>query len=635
MLSEDVSARNDLGKTHLHLFTKLLPGLEWATLLLGIFLFTITETYNNYVTVGMCLLVMSSIARVLRTQRWFPRTNMEVPAAIFVGSAALAAFIAYDRYTAFLQFVRILALFALFYMIVEAHENWLRWLAAGFLLAAAFLAIYWPLQNDFLAFPGKLVLITQIGLAINKLTSFIPISPGLSIHSNVAGGTLALALPFGAVLTWDLWKHSWRIRSRLAACLTLIVLFGLFLTSSRGGWLAIIVTVSLSVMVILQRRFFHTSRQKLIFWTVLIVLGVLGVAVVWFTRTFDKITGVVPDANGLMFTRLQLWQQGFDLVKDYPFTGIGLTTYWMTHATYRLLIHTPIIAHSHNSFLQVWIEQGLSGIIALVSVLIITLIWIFRALDKPSVPTMGWAGLAALSIVSIHGIVDVVFYVERTLPLIGLALGYTWFAANSAPRRRFRIFSLWWVVLGVIITVGAVSIMTIPTVKAAWYVNLGVLQQSRSELGAFDPVHFDNPTMDQVRRQLDLRPAVDAFNEALAIDLTNRTALQRLAQISLSRGEYSAALEYVHRLWRAGWRDEVTRMLYGDALVANQNPIQAADILRGLPYGKMRLRGQAWYRYWLNQDYQRAAAAWNTVLLLDPQETEIKYWLALALDKIN
>ena len=71
-------------------------------------------------------------------------------------------------------------------------------------------------------------------------------------------------------------------------------------------------------------------------------------------------------------------------------------------------------------------------------------------------------------------------------------------------------------------------------------------------------------------------------------------------------------------------RDVVTRLVYSDALAANGRPEAAAKAVAGLTWAEPRLLGQAWFRYWLNQDYRRAADAWQAVLLLNPQVSGVK-----------
>jgi hypothetical protein len=74
----------------------------------------------------------------------------------------------------------------------------------------------------------------------------------------------------------------------------------------------------------------------------------------------------------------------------------------------------------------------------------------------------------------------------------------------------------------------------------------------------------------------------------------------------------------------------VARLVLGDALVAQGSLEEAAVAVRGLDWAEMRLDGQAWYRYWVNQDWQRAAYAWRAVLLLDPEDAYARGWVGQA-----
>jgi tetratricopeptide (TPR) repeat protein len=112
------------------------------------------------------------------------------------------------------------------------------------------------------------------------------------------------------------------------------------------------------------------------------------------------------------------------------------------------------------------------------------------------------------------------------------------------------------------------------------------------------------------------------FEQALAHNPANRTALQRLAQIELSRGDYPAALQRMEAARQAGLQDEVTRLLTGDALVAAGDPLRAVQEVNGIPWAGGRLAFQGWYRYWLGEDYPRAADAWQAVVLLNPGDEE-------------
>ena len=54
------------------------------------------------------------------------------------------------------------------------------------------------------------------------------------------------------------------------------------------------------------------------------------------------------------------------------------------------------------------------------------------------------------------------------------------------------------------------------------------------------------------------------------------------------------------------------------ALVATGDVEGGVEIVRGVEGAEGRLDGQAWYRYWVGEDYRRAADAWRAVVLLNP-----------------
>jgi len=650
---------------------RTLPAVEWALLLAALALVATAHTCSGWTLAAVGALAAFVTLRTWRGVMWPHRTGLEAPIGLFVLSAGVAVWVAYDPFLALLQFSRLLAGVVLFLSLPGSSTTEQRWLAAGLVLAAAVLAVCWPLQHDFAVDPAKFAWGQSVGLwatahlprlVLTRLT-------GVPIHRNVAAGTLALALPFALGLAWDGRRARRPTRTVLAMLGALAILVGLLLTSSRGAWLGLAASAFLGVMI-LARRCGLTGLQGHAY-----VRGAMVVAIL------TVVGGVVAggDTSGALMrltdscetvrSRVTLWQQGLGLVRDYPYTGSGLMSFRMVHSTYALLLHTPFVAHVHNTFLEVCIEQGILGALALVWGTWVIIGWTRRALHRSGAPPLGWAGLAALTTVAVHNTVDVVFYVERTLPLLGLALGYSWLAVGPQPaaaRRtangplnegdspfsRFGIaaeFSLQrgtvplfqrtaktrtCVGLGVLLFLAAGAFFHRPLL-GAWHANLGAIEQTRQELGRYDPSAFNEVSLDQVRRSAPLGDAEASFHRALAWQPGNRTALQRLAEISLSRGDYSRALNLTQTAWDLGYRDDASRLLHGDALVADGQVDAAVETVRGLTWAVRRLAVQGWYRYWSAPDYRRAAYAWQAALLLDPANQQLQDLLRQAHERLG
>jgi len=606
--------------------------LEYGLLLAALAAFTITEIYRPYVTVGLIFLGTSFILRGLRTGRLFPKNGLEIPLILFIISAAIATWIAFDRPTAALQFARILAGCALFYAVIDSSQNVRHWIAALLVLAAVVLAIYWPIQHDFNTQPAKFEPVTQLGLWINSHLPEVDFSflTGHAIHPNVAAGTLLLAIPFGVYLS-SVWRRAGRtVPAFLSFGATLIITGGLLMTGSRGAWLGLVGASLIAGLVWIQRRWFFNPRDRSFFWITASLGTITFIVYLMLTSSLGVLVNQIPDPTGSLVSRTLLWRQGMSLIRDYPFTGGGLKTFWLVHPTYALLSNLRFLQHAHNSFLEVWIEQGILGALALLAGTLVVATWAWDALSRVEVRVCAWAGLFSLTAVALHGLFDVVFYIERTLPLIGLALGFAWYASSYSQiavsthivNRRY----VW--IGGIILAVMLLSgYLFKPEILSAWNSNMGAIDQNHAELPFYAPQQYDSLSIDQIRLLTDLSQAENEFNRALHYNNSNATALHRLTQVEMSRSEFSLALEHMAAAWDSGHRDDVTRLLYSDALVADGQPSPAADVVRNVPRAEGRLMYQAWYRYRQEQDYMRSIYAYQTVLLLNPDNQQAQHGL--------
>lgn len=598
--------------------------IEWGILCLAVAVFTITEEYHWYITAGLLLLPVAFGLRWVRIGKFIPRTGLELPLLLFLASAGVATWIAVDKSTALLQFVRILAAAVMYYAVVQSEKPLLPWLAAGMVLITLGLALYWPLQHDFTVNPQKYPLITQAGIWIND---HFPTISGPYVHPNIAASTLAPGFIFTVALA--LWAGK---RKLLLAGLSVIVaccvIFVLVLTGSRGAWLGVAITGGLALLVLIQQKWFEVRRLRSLFWGILLLVGSLALVYLVVSGTWVQLVGQIQDPSGTLQSRRSLWGQVLLLIKDAPFTGFGLMSFRRIYAIYGILIHVPFHSHAHNTYLEVGLEQGISALLVLFWGMTVVFVWARRALVQGKGSHWGWAGLAVLCCLAVHSLFDVGFYVTRPLPLIGFFTGMTWML-NQAPLPGSHVpgvatrCKVHWLYPTFAISAGIIlAIAFFRPIMGAWYANLGVIEQTQLELTAYDDEHFIELTLDEVRQQLDLSRALVYFEQALSWDEDNLTALQRVAQISLSQGAYPQALGLMQQAWDSGHRDQITLLLLGDALVAQGRPESAAALVSGLPWAVGRLNTQAWYRYYRQEDYERAAFAWQAVLLLDPTNTQ-------------
>jgi O-antigen ligase len=627
--------------------------LEWLLLLIGLGLISFTEAFRASTLIGLAFLLAAFALRAVRDGQWWLHTGMEIPGLVFLASAVIASWISYDRGAAFLQLERIVAVGVLFYAIAgrkirakgsgnaPKKEAELRWVAVGILVLALGLAIYWPLHQDYSAAVDKFILITNL---LNWIKSHLPAVPGPSFQSNVVAGALILALPTGFGLAVDARRRGAASETLLAIIGTVVILIGLWLTSSRGAWIGLGAAVGLALLIFVQRRWLFAPAKWGAFWVVAVLVGLAIIEALILISKADHLSIPLPDPTGSLKSRVTVWSEGPDLIRDYVFTGSGLMTTSRVFSIYELLIPVPYQSNLNNLFLQIWLEQGILGEISLLGILGVVAGWAWKALRQVKEPLsntqsiLGWAGLACVMSITLHNFVEVVFYGDRTLPLVGLVLGYAYLAAppiETADSRRMlhpRVITLGVVMVGLFTVT---CILFYRPILSAFYANLGAIEQTRLEMSNYDPDDFQNDSLDQVRQRLSLDGVRSLLYKSLVWNPKNRVALLRLGDIALSYKDVSSAQNALQTAWDAGYRDNRTRLLYGDLLVMQGRVQEAGSVQKGVAWAVGRMSGQAWYRYWLNHEYDRALDAWQTVILLDPSDQNAHYWCEQAAQQIE
>ena len=544
---------------------------------------------------------------------------------LFLVSAGVGVWAAYDPGPAWAKFWLIVGAVGLYYAL--AHQPDLEHLnisLAFFAVFGAALSLYFFATNDWDAHPVKVGLLVALG---RRISALLPALSGHRMSPNVVGGMLAAVLPLAVPLIASIRRAKGRWLGLLGIAAALVAGMGWLFSISRGAWLALAgVTCAWGlwrgVGWWMGRRDLEAERA----WR--LRLGVMGglllVGLVLFAAAAALVmAGQLPGTEALA-NRLILLRRSLLLARDCVFTGAGLGTFQMNYSMYTLLIHVGYIVHSHNLLLNVLVEQGILGVAAFLLLVAACAILAARRL-RVAEGGAAWAieaGLCSLGAVLIHGLGDDALYGSRGVLLLfvpaGLIVAASGMGLGSEAVARARPWRRW--ALGATLALLIVSgIVWRRPLLGAWYADLGAVAQARVELNAYDPNRFDSPTLDHVRRQEDLSGAIAWLERAVQIDPANPTARQRLAAIGLSRGEYAAALGHMQAAWEAGHRDEVTRLLRGDALVAEGRIEEAAGTVRGLEWAEDRLMFQGWYRYWSVQDYARTADVCQAVLLLNPE----------------
>jgi len=419
--------------------------------------------------------------------------------------------------------------------------------------------------------------------------------PALQLSDNEAAGALGLLLPYTvALLLLGLRGRSpWTLLAGLPALG--LVAWALVQTGSRGAWLGVLAgaaTAGYLAWRLARRRGLPGLLLDLLFG--LLAFAALAVwAAAAFTPLFDSALGLEAGqgAMGSGASRLLLWRDTLPLLRDYWFTGSGPGNSAMIYSTYVLLIHVPYLEHAHNLFLQVALEQGMVGMVALCSLLLVTLV---RALTAWSMAertqrVLLGAGVASVVALIVHGLFDAELYMSPLAPLIFLAVVALQVTAVKAGREQREQAALvagyWgdfrWAGVGLALLLVLLPLAR-PHALAVLAANLGAVVQSQSELGAYVNGAGEGESFflqDAVRRDETARlaPAVAWFNRALQLDPSNSTALRRLALLEMAEGRHDAARVHLEAAFRVQPGDRLIRQLLGELAALDGRPLEAAE----------------------------------------------------------
>ena len=208
------------------------------------------------------------------------------------------------------------------------------------------------------------------------------------------GMIVALGLIGGA------WKPRLQLRHLLLAAAAAALVYGIYLTRSRGGAVALVV-------VLWRLAACHVGRGP-----ALGLLGALGVGLMTLDFGGRSLAGALDVSSS---ARLDAWTEGLEMLKSQPILGVGYGQFVEHHTL-----------TAHNALVLSFAETGLLGCFLWVGLLVVTMLELHRLKTLPGTGAFEdmarqWAQALQLSLI---GFMAAAFFLSRTfVPTLYLVIG--------------------------------------------------------------------------------------------------------------------------------------------------------------------------------------------------------------------
>ena len=249
-----------------------------------------------------------------------------------------------------------------------------------------------------------------------------------------------------AAASW-FYTKSWLTRALLAVY-ALVLLASIFITSSRGGWLATAAGFAVLAGLLYWKRnaelkdwWVKAKTKKWLMWSG-VAIAVVGLALAGWVGL--KLVSH-PSHGALLTSRSEFWPAAINTFLEHPLTGTGPYTFTNAYLTYNSVPPKSIFYHAHDALLNLLAEMGLVGAATFGLVLFFLIKRLIHRLQNTSgaeLPlVMGvTAGVAALAVNSISEC----FHMEPVITVglfmaLGAALAEPVTAAGTHWRRPYWV----------------------------------------------------------------------------------------------------------------------------------------------------------------------------------------------------
>ena len=546
------------------------------------------------------------ICRLIAGRYPFSRTPFDLPMLVFLLSAGVGVWAAYNRPDAWAKFWILIAAVLLFYALAGQPISNL-WTVVGVIGFSGVLAgTYFLFSHNWHIFPAK------FGPINNLMLGWMAIRPTANLPAlppNVAASLMAISAPL--LIAWGVYgsRGNRKIIVRVSIIASIFLATVLISTTSRGAWIGLAFATGVILLFLLSSPLARRTSlsRRMTFGSLLIVTIALATIVIMLypggpLALVDRLPGPASGTG-----RFELSQAKLNLMRDFPLTGGGLGSFPGLYSQYILIIPVFFLPNGHNIFLDVGLEQGPLGAIAMVIVFLGSFVLLATASKQISGQAsseddeivLRLAIAAGLLIMLVHGLVEDTVYGSQAALFLYVLPGLT--VAASLPRYQDAIASkvqTRWVAgsmaLLLVIMVATWFLTTRQSLTSTWQANLGAVRMAQTELADWPASGWDDGS--NTGKFQDSEPL---FQRSLASNATNQTAHHRLGLIAMQRRNFDEAVTYLQAAWQLDDDHPGICKALAYSYVWSGNIDLAHDLLVHVPDSETEMITYSWW--WADQ----------------------------------
>jgi O-antigen ligase len=345
----------------------------------------------------------------------------------FLGTVLLSVSVASYKHDAFLELSRVTGALAIFYLTRLFPSPSHRIV----LIVAAAVGMLWPSLLALLDFVG----------------TRNPRQFGTFSNPNIFANAIAATLPLALILPVALWTRTRQKNLTLAGILPIVFLLpALAVTSSKGGFLAAIIGVLVTVVALRAAR--KQAFGKLVRRVLpLVVLGVIGFGALATITVLPRLMAARTTEDNSTQFRVYLWKSTIDMIEAKPLLGHGAGQFPTDYPAYALAGYART---AHQSWLQVAAESGVFSLALLAIATICALVAAKCSLKDENWPFAAGA-IGAIVAIFVHGCTDAGWSAIPVVMLFALALGLTTRPQYVEAKQNLNFF---WLTATLILALG-------------------------------------------------------------------------------------------------------------------------------------------------------------------------------------